>query len=328
MTNRVLVAAQAVGRGTDVQGAVRVTETTSIANAKTNRVLWLLALFAIGLVAATAVIGWMLMRAITSRFEQIHRAAVRIGDGDFAVTVPPTGLAEFDRVGSALNHTAQRLGSMVERERAFAAAASHQLRTPIASFRVALEAELLAPQANPGTIVGQGLDTLDRLDRTVTSLLDLARDAPSDRGVLAMPEVVRTLVDRWRQPALLRRRRVEFRSVEPQQADVHASSAAIHHVLDVLVDNALLHGRGDVTIEGNAVEGGYVIRVADQGSIATDAVDLFRKRGPGLSTTSRGIGLSLARTLASAEGAHLRLVSHRPTTFELLFADPRPIEPS
>lgn len=323
-----LVAAEAIGRGNDVRGVVRVTEAASLANAKTNRVLAFLALFAVGLVGASAAIGWMLMRAVTSRFEQIHRAAVGIGDGDFAMTVPPTGLAEFDRVGTALNHTAQRLGSMVERERAFAAAASHQLRTPIASFRVALEAELIAPHENPTTIVHQGLDALDRLDGTVTTLLDLARDAPRDRGVLDMPGIVHALVSRWRQPAHLCRRRIGCTAPEPHLAEIHASAAAINHVLDVLVENALLHGRGDVVVAGAVVEGGYALRVGDQGSIASSSEDLFRKREFDASTTGRGIGLSLARTLAAAEGAHLRLVRDHPTTFELLFADSRSAGPT
>ena len=128
-------------------------------------------------------------------------------------------------------------------------------------------------------------------------------------------------IERWRPTAQLRHRNLRLETPEKQQADIRASSAAIHHVLDVVIDNALLHGDGDVTISGTSVEGGYAIRVSNQGSMSHDPDDLFRKRPPGGSATGRGIGLSLARTLAAAEGAHLHLVNASPTTFELLFAN-------
>ncbi len=319
-----LVATDIIGDVSNIVGVIRIAETRAIAAEKTNRVLWLLALFATGLVAASAVIGWLLMRPVNVRFQQLHASALQIGAGDFAAAVPTTGLPEFDRVGGALNQTATRLGAMVERERAFAAAASHQLRTPIASLRVAIEAELLDPQADTTIILHSGLGALDRLDGTVTSLLDLARDSPNDRGILDLPRAIRLVSERWRQPAATRGRSIVHLPAMPQAADIRASAAAVQHVLDVLVDNALLHGSGAVTISGDAVEGGYAVRVSDEGTLPVDTEALFRRRSPGHSTTKgRGIGLALARTLAAAEGARLHVVRSAPATFELLFVSSR-----
>jgi signal transduction histidine kinase len=319
-----LVAADAIGRGNGIVGVVRVTEENAIANRKTNRSLNVLRAFAAGLIIASAALGWLLIRTITTRLDYLRNAAVRIGDGDFATRVQPTGLAEFDRVGDAINQTAHRVGGLIERERTFSAGASHQLRTPIASFRIALEAELLAPQPDPTTVIHEGLRALDRLDHTVTSLLNLARDAPTDRGVLDVPQVVRRLVERWQMPARRQRNRtITVEGLDAPRSDIRASTAAVQHVLDVLIENALQHGAGTITIDGAPLSGGYALRVRDLGSIAGDPETLFERRQSPGEQAGNGIGLALARTLAAAEGARLSLAATSPTTFELLFVTAR-----
>jgi signal transduction histidine kinase len=94
-----------------------------------------------------------------------------------------------------------------------------------------------------------------------------------------------------------------------------ASAPAIRQVLGVLLDNALRHGRGAVTVEARDAAHALALDITDEGRI--DAPDeLFVRRSP--SATGHGIGLVLARSLTEAEGGRL-LLSHRsPTTFTLL----------
>jgi len=95
-----------------------------------------------------------------------------------------------------------------------------------------------------------------------------------------------------------------------------ASQAAVRQVVDVLLDNAVVHGAGTVTLSLRDAGGAVAIDVADEGPGPADPEEAFRRRGD--SAAGHGIGLALARSLAEAEGGRLRLTRPRPPVFSLL----------
>jgi signal transduction histidine kinase len=266
--------------------------------------------------AAAALAGWLLTRRLTRPLGALRASALALGDGDFTVDPPATGLAELDDVGAALRSSARRIGTLVERERAFSAQASHQLRTPVAGLRVALETEMAHPRPDREAILRESLVAAERLEATIDGLLRLARGQPDDRHVLDVPAHLAQLELRWRPSLRAAGRRLVTGCTGPLPP-VRASATAIDHVLDVLVDNALHHGAGTITVQAGGTGAGVVITVTDEGEGVAEPAEVFQRRArPG----GRGIGLALGRTLAAAEGAELRMRSARPAVFELTLA--------
>ena len=208
----------------------------------------------------------------------------------------------------------------MEREQRLTADTSHQLRTPLAGLRLALEAERAAPRDDPAQVITEALGAVERLEATIDALTDLAREDAA--GIeLALDAVAGAAVERWR-PLYAAAGRILEVDRGAGEAVVSARAAALDTIVDVLLDNALHHGTGTTTVVTETNGGSARIVVADEGTCTLTDEWLFarRSRGPG----APGIGLHLARTLAEAEGARLRLLDQEPTSFQLVLpaADP------
>jgi signal transduction histidine kinase len=303
-----LVVAVPVAENEQVFGVVRAERALSAVSSRTLRAWLLMAALAVFIVVGAALVAWRQSARLTRPVEAVRDGARRLGDGDFATHVAASGVPELDDLADALNQTGERLGKLVARERSFSADASHQLRTPLTALRLSLETELAMPRDDRNAVVREALTAIDRLEATTEDLLALARDQRPGRAPLDVDAVLDGVEARWRDLFSSRGRRLVV-SPPPAGEAPAASAAAIGHALDVLVDNAVQHGTGTVTVEAHPVHGGVAITVADEGpGLRGDPARLFERTVP--RADGHGIGLALARTLVEAEGG--RLVVDRP----------------
>jgi signal transduction histidine kinase len=265
-------------------------------------------------VVATWLVARWQARRLAAPLEELSRTAQQLGGGNFGVRTASSGIPEIDSAGSSLNTTAERLGALVSRERAFAAEASHQLRTPLTGLRLGLETSLDSPGADLRQAVAAALDAADRLERTIDDLLTLAREPGRNGIVLAVDELATEVDATWR-PVLAAQGRAFRVDVQPDLPVTTAAPAAVRQVLGVLLDNAARHGAGTVTLTVRDAGETLAFDVADEGS-GLDGSDPLPRRAEG--RPGHGIGLELARNLAVAEGGRLLLTRPAPTVFTLL----------
>lgn len=304
--HELVVATQLVDRDEQVVGVLRLAEPRDDIDAKT-RTAWLVML---GAGAMALAVAWMiarrLARQLTRPLADLSAVADDLATGVTREAVTPSGVPEIDELATALHHSANQITAALARERRFSADVSHQLRTPLTGLRLHLEDVLAHEPDHAGAAAA--LADLDRVDRTVVELLAFAQGTADTGGTIALRPV---LID------ASTRRRTRPRRIEVVGPDVivRAAAAPLGQALDVLVDNAVRHGRGDITIQARPITGGVAVDVRDEGSLETDRTDdeLFR-RGSG---DDHGIGLSLARDLVEADGGRLTLTSRRPTTFTI-----------
>jgi signal transduction histidine kinase len=283
------------------------------------------------LAVAALIVVWAVARRQAGRLagplEELSSVARRLGDGDFTTRTQRVGIPEIDSVGADLDTTADRLGTLVARERSFTSDASHQLRTPLAGLRLSLEAALDDPDADLRVAIGDAVRSADGLQRTVEDLLALARDVRTDHGAVDVVDLVENSVGQWA-PLLAERGRVLRVEAEDGLPPTTASAAATRQVLSVLLDNSLHHGAGTVTVVVRDAAGAVALDVADEGPGITDAsAGVFARRsrtagsprpGNGHGGGGHGIGLALARSLAEADGGRLTLTRAAPPVFTLL----------
>ena len=275
-------------------GVIRAEQSTAASEARTRRIVLLLGSLAIGVVAIGAGIGYMIAGRLARPVLALRDAAVQLGNGDFTLVVPRSKILEIDQTGVAMTATASRLDDLVTRERSFSADASHQLRTPLAGLRAAIETELEFPRPDHTVALRESLDDIDRLERTIAELLRIARTPRIDDVTTTISRLFAEIDAAWRSRLAQVGRPLTI-GIAHDAPDARGNPVMLRHALDVLLDNALTHGAGEVQLDHTAATDTVTITVADDGpgfvhGAAERTVD----------STDHGLGLPLAKRLIEA----------------------------
>ncbi|QKV90767.1 HAMP domain-containing histidine kinase [Streptomyces sp. NA02950] len=307
----VLVATMPGSSGTTIRGALQVTYPMTMVTDREHRIWLALALAGACVLAAVAVVAFTMARWITRPLRTLERATTQLADGH--LDNPPdsaTGPPELRRLATSFTHTATRLQHLLEAQHGFAAEASHQLKTPLASLRLRLEnlEPYLDPRAH--TSLEETIEEVERLSRMVHGLLALARL----ESAATTPEPVdldAVLADRaaiWE--PLASEQHVTVVVTGPAVGRVWAIPGALEQITDNLLANALR-----VSPPGTAITlaraPGAEVHVIDQGpgmpqADRERAFDRFW-RASDSHHDGTGLGLPIVRHLVHASGGEISL---------------------
>ncbi|MGF1597635.1 MAG: ATP-binding protein [Acidimicrobiales bacterium] len=278
--------------------------------------IWYVLLVAVASGAAAIVVGLRLARPVARDLDRVAGAVEAVADGDRRARTGIERQDEIGRLAAAVDELSRSL-ARAEAERAAAdeerasvvSALSHDLRTPLASLLVsvdALEDGIGDPAAHLRAMRGNVL----ALERLVGDLFLLAR---ADSGRLALGREVIDLAE-------LIDEAVE--AVEPMASvsdvavvslvggplEVLGDDHALGRVLRNLLDNAIRHSPTGATVTVDDLSDRRVARVSvvDEGdgfppSFVSQALDRFSQADDARSRPGgAGLGLAIANTLLAA----------------------------
>ena len=264
--------------------------------------------------------GYALAAGALRPVEVLRRRAEAVTPGEPSRLPVPPARDEVSRLAHTLNEMLARLHAAFEHEQRFVADASHELRTPLALLRTELDLALRRPRSREEleSALRSAAEETQRLSRLADDLLLIARadqgQLPIRREPVAASDLLDDAATRFANRADTLDRELR---VEPTTLELDADPLRVGQALVNLVDNALVHGAGQVELAAVERDGYVELHVRDGGAGFPDAFrprafDRFSRADEARSRGGSGLGLSIVELVARAHGGGVGL-AERPS---------------
>lgn len=277
----------------------------------------------IGLAVAVAA-SWAILRVLERRIDHFSGAARQIADGrlNTRITLTSTGDA-FDRLGVSINAMLDRIEALVAELRVTTDSMAHDLRSPVARIRSALERSLGATRDRTAqAALGDAIEEVEGFQRLLDTALEISRaEAGIGRNQFSrfdLAQVLRDLGEVY--GPLAEDEAFELTVDAPPVVPVMAHRELLFRAVSNLIDNSLKYARGgsritlrlterDARIVDLAIlDDGPGIPEEDRG----EAMRRFGRLDPARTRSGAGLGMSLVGTIAALHRGTMELGAGEP----------------
>ena len=267
----------------------------------TQLVIWLGASTVLALLGA-----WFIAWRINRPLKALATSARSIGQGGQPAPLAEDGPEEIRSVTRSFNRMNQDLAQLNQERTVMLAGISHDLRTPLARLRLAVE--LQQGKTDAALHAGMVQDIAD-LDAIIGQFLAFARSATGEACELVdLNRLVTETQDRYVRSGkniVLELGTLPLLSLRP---------LALQRLLSNLLDNAYRHGSEEVTIQTESIGAAIRLTVLDRGlGIPADqtasALQPFSRLNQARSgPAGAGLGLAIVEQIARMHGGKIELL--------------------
>jgi len=240
---------------------------------------------------------------LTRRLEGLRSGVEKWGSGALSLRVDDTGDDEVAVVARTFNAAAARAEDLLKSQKALLANASHELRSPLARLRMAIELWLGQPGPAMQAEILRNLAESDQLVEEILLASRLDHAGPTIRGAERVD-----LVGLAAEEAARLEAGVACVEAGESPIEIEGDAKLLRRLIRNLLENAAKHGRPPVRIVVTGQEGGARLVVSDggQGIPPSERERVFepfyRPAGRSESSGGWGLGLSLVRQIAQRHG--------------------------
>lgn len=270
-------------------------------------------------------LGWGFSRLTLAPIRTIERTAQRIGGDNLGERIPmPAGQDELAGLTRLLNETFDRIESAFEQVRTFTAAASHELKTPLALMRLNLEKlrPRLAEDAEASSTLADLLEEVDRLHQIIEHLLFLSKVESGVFQVNPTEVNLRDWLIEWSEDAhaLVEDEGGRFEVVVEGSGEAKMVPSLIHQLLLNLLTNALKFSPTDglISLRVERADAWWHLEMSDEGpGLPPEQLErvfnrFVRYENPADASETKpghGLGLTICRSIAELHGGTIEAVN-------------------
>jgi signal transduction histidine kinase len=266
--------------------------------------LWRVVPYYLLIFAAVAMLCWILAARIASPLRQLTRAVERFGSGDLSARTESARQDEIGELARTFDRMAERIGTLLTAERRLMQDISHELRSPLARLRFAVQLSRRADDRDDSAAVME--KEIDRLSELVGALMQVTRaegDPSSRRSErVDVPALIEEILAGCECETADGRCHLKS-SIEPM-ATVYGDPEMLRRAIENVVENAIRYAPlgSDVEVDLAIKDGNVNIAVRDYGpgvpedDLTRIFTPFFRvDRSRDEATGGVGLGLAIAK---------------------------------
>jgi two-component system osmolarity sensor histidine kinase EnvZ len=263
-------------------------------------------------VIASFIAAVILAHRLTKPLAGLVRATRQLGSGAVIKPLPEQGPLELVELVQGFNLMAFQIQDLLANRTTLLAGISHDLRTPLTRLELVLE--MLEKKSSP-ELLRQAKNDIAQMNRLIGLFLEISRGLQEEkRQRINIPPLLNEVVMDFVQGGA----EIIWQQGEDCYKLIHP--LALRRIVSNLLENAVRYGEGKAVtltcrIEGRADAEVVVIEVLDQGlGIPSDQLEaVFQpfhrlEQSRSTHTGGSGLGLSIAKQLASANGCRVELI--------------------
>lgn len=235
----------------------------------------------------------------------LARAADQIARGETVQKLPADGVEDLQRVTQTFNEMTDALARLDAERTLLLAGVSHDLRTPLARLRLAVEMLPEADSLRTGMV-----QDIEDMDGIIRQFLDFIRGI---EGESSMPGDLNALVIRVAERYLRTKKPIKMKLADLPSINLRPQS--LQRLLTNLIDNAIHYGDGTVEISTAIHQNNVIVSVIDHGPGIPESeiprlLRPFERLDQARGTTSgSGLGLAIANRIARLHGGKMQLLN-------------------
>lgn len=244
----------------------------------------------------------LIVQRITRPLDAVAESARQFRGGTVLEPLPETGPSELVTLARSFNTMAREISELISNRTTLLAGISHDLRTPLARMRLAVE---LLPEDVDAQLVARLNRNLEEMDALLSVTLQFARGlSGEDTTELPLRPFLEGLVEHAERPG------VQLRWPQGPVPQVLVDPGALHRVVINLLENAVQYAGGEVVMEvdAEAEPERVVLRILDRGPGIPAAQHerifqpFFRlESSRNQRTGGSGLGLAIVKQLCDAQ---------------------------
>ena len=260
-----------------------------------------------------AILVWLWIRPIWRDLEALRQTARALGEGRFDTRAPAARSNLFSLLADTLNGMAERVQRLIAAQRELSSAISHELRTPIARLRFALEMAADSDDRQERERHWKTMEEdLEELDNLIDSSLTHARFERERPTLSPTPTPLAPWLTGQVEDLRMLAGKLELSldlSALPPDQKASLDRKSLPYAVRNLLRNAFKYARSQVRVSAEVQSGQILIHVDDDGIGVPEEereriFDAFTRLDRSRDRTSGGYGLGLAivRQVMEAHG--------------------------